>query len=105
METVTLTLLLEYVFIYYYLPGTVFGAVPTMFKGGIATVDTVVFTAMEEYDNDDGYGDDGKQQGAFSVIIRIYFRIPSSRLLRSTIADSAVSSTNIGASPLPKYEI
>ena len=42
-----------------------------LFKGGIATVDTVVFTAMEAYDDDDGYGDDGKQQGAFSVIMCI----------------------------------
>ena len=123
-----------------------------LFKVGIAIVDTVVFMAMEEYDDDDDVddeddeddGDDGNLQRSFSVIIRIYFRIPSSKLLtdpqsrnwsqpihnhgstitesvsadpqsqihnrrssprRSTIADSAVSSTNIGASPLPKYEI
>ena len=44
-----------------------------LFKGGIATVDTVVFTATEAYNDDDSYGDDDKQHGAFSVIIRILF--------------------------------
>ena len=73
-------------------------------------MDTVVFKTMEEYDDDDdddddGYGDDGKQQGAFSVIMCIlgYLQVgyfgPQSQT-RSTITDSAVSSTNIGVSPL-----